>query len=380
MPELFENIWKKPWKESERVISGVIEEMRRTAQNPEWHAEGDVLKHTQMVCEAMLQTETFCSSDEKLKQILYLSALLHDIGKIKATRLEDGVLVSPGHARIGAEMARRILWQEFGLCGTAEKQQMREAICNLIANHSLPPHAIEKSNGKFRLMRAAANGELTPYFNIKMLCCLALADINGRISADKEEFAEKVILCEELAKEAGCYEKPYSFPSDYTAFSYLSGKNISPEYPLYDATWGEVILMSGLPGTGKDTWIKQNCPQLPMISLDEIRKEYGISPVGPQMQVANIASERAKEMLRKKQSFVWNATNITPDIRQRHIKLFCDYGAFVRAVYLETDLQEQMKRNKNRADAVPERAIDDMLRKLIPPERFEAHRVDWICL
>ena len=36
---------------------------------------------------------------------------------------------------------------------------------------------------------------------------------------------------------------------------------------LYDDTWGEVILMCGLPGTGKDHWIRSHCPSLPTVWL-----------------------------------------------------------------------------------------------------------------
>jgi len=49
-------------------------------------------------------------------------------------------------------------------------------------------------------------------------------------------------------------------------------------------------------------------------------------------------------------------------------------------VFLETDYQENLYRNKNRKDMVPSSVIDKMLAKLTPPERFEAHEVNWICI
>lgn len=63
---------------------------------------------------------------------------------------------------------------------------------------------------------------------------------------------------------------------------YLSGRNVVPEQPLYDDSWGEVILMSGLPGTGKDTWIMPNRLHMPVISLDDIRREIKIKPTDGQ--------------------------------------------------------------------------------------------------
>ena len=117
-----------------------------------------------------------------------------------------------------------------------------------------------------------------------------------------------------------------------------------------------------------------------MISLDEIRKEMKISPTDNQSKVVEIARERAKELLRKKQPFVWNATNISPMVRAKQINLFAQYHASTRIVYLETEWNEQLRRNSNRAEVVPEQAICHMMEELVPPEAKEAHRVDWYCV
>ena len=364
----------------EELLGGLADKMAETPQNLRWHDEGSVLEHTKLVIKAMTDTPAFLKADDRMRQILYLAAVFHDIGKIRATRLKDGKWVSPGHARVGAEMARQILLREFGLCGTPEKQDIRETVCGLIRYHSLPPYAIENGDGKLRLMRAAANGELIPSFTVRQLCTLSEADALGRIGDDKADMLDRITLCAELAKETGCYNGPYPFPTEHTAYAYFSGKNISPEYPLYDGTWGKVILLSGLPGTGKDTWIQNNCPQLPRISLDEIRKELNIPPTQNQGRVVDTARERARELLRKKQSFVWNATNILPMTRKQQVDLFAAYGASVHLVYLEAEWDEQLRRNAGRKDAVPESTISNMLEKLTPPERFEAHQVAWHCV
>ena len=362
------------------LLRPVLSELAGIPQDPFYHGEGDVLTHTRLVMEELEKLPSFRALSGEEREILRIAAALHDLGKKVCTRPEGGRLVSPGHARAGAEMARLILWRDFGLCGTPEKQNIREVVCGLIRYHSLPPYAIENGDGKLRLIRAAANGEMIPFFTVRLLCALSEADALGRICDDKDDMLDRIALCAELAKEAGCYDGPYPFPTEHTAYACLSGKNISPEYPLYDDTWGEVILLSGLPGTGKDTWIKSNCPNLPMISLDEIRKELNIPPTQNQGRVADAARERAKELLRKKQSFVWNATNILPMTRKRQVDLFAAYGASVRLVYLETEWEEQLRRNAARPDAVPEAAISGMLEKLTPPERFEAHRVEWHCV
>lgn len=371
------------WSGIENALSSFVIPMSQTEQNPEFHAEGDVWTHTKMVCETLVKLDAFRNITEDKQQAVFLAALLHDIGKISTTRWEDGKWTSPNHTLAGSKMARQFLWQELGLCGMPEKQQLRETVCNLIRYHSFPPHAIDDPDGKRKLLAIAANGQNCSGFTIELLSILCEADALGRVCLDENDrihMAEQVLLCREFAKESGCYDAPYPFPSAHTQFSYLSRKDIAPEVELYDDTWGEVILMSGLPGTGKDTWINEHDPDLPMISLDEIRREMNIPPTDNQSKVVEIARERARELLRKKQPFVWNATNISPMVRAKQIKLFTQYHASTRIVYLETDWNEQLRRNANRPDEVPEAAICHMMEELVLPEAKEAAMVEWVCV
>ena len=371
------------WSGIENALSSFVIPMSQTEQNPEFHTEGDVWTHTKMVCETLVKLDAFRSITEDKQHAVFLAALLHDIGKITTTRWEDGKWTSPNHTLAGSKMARQFLWQELGLCGMPEKQQLRETVCNLIRYHSFPPHAIDDPDGKRKLLAIAANGQNCSGFTIELLSILCEADALGRVCLDENDrihMAEQVLLCREFAKESGCYDAPYPFPSALTQFSYLGRKDIAPEVELYDDTWGEVILMSGLPGTGKDTWINEHNPDLPMISLDEIRREMNIPPTDNQSKVVEIARERAREMLRKKQPFVWNATNISPMVRAKQIKLFTQYHASTRIVYLETDWNEQLRRNANRPDEVPEAAICHMMEELVLPEAKEAAMVEWFCV
>lgn len=371
------------WNGIENQLSFFTIPMFQTEQNPEFHAEGDVWTHTKMVCETLVKLDSFCALADDQQQVVFLAALLHDIGKIPTSRWEDGRWTSPNHTLVGSKMARQFLWQELSLCGTPEKQQFRETVCSLIRYHSFPPHAIDAPDGKRKLLAIAANGQTCPMFSIELLCVLCEADALGRMCLEEQDrihMEEQVQLCREFAMECGCYDAPFPFPSAHTRYSYLAGKEIPPEVELYDDTWGEVILMAGLPGTGKDTWIHENCPDLPMISLDEIRKEMKISPMDNQSKVLEIARERAKELLRKKQSFVWNATNLSPMIRGKQVNLFNQYHASVRIVYLETDWNEQLRRNASRPDAVPEQAICHMMQELVFPEAKEAHSIQWTCI
>lgn len=357
-----------------------VEGLRQTKQSLVYHAEGDVYVHTMMVVEALKGLPEFQEINELQQHILYVSAMLHDIGKIPTTVFELGDWHAPHHAPTGSRMARELLWKEYGLCGKKELMEVREAICLLIRYHSFPPVAIEQKNARLKLHRMAANGLLSPWFSVKMLCILCKADMIGRNCNDQQEVLEKIALCEELAKEEGCYETCYPFPSPYTRRAFLSGRDVWKDQDLYDDTWGEVILMSGLPGTGKDYWIEHNMLDLPMVSLDEIRKKYKIEPSEEQGRVANMAREQAKEYLRKHQSFVWNATNITTQMRESLINLFETYHAHVCIVYLETEWQTMLQRNRLREAMVPQPIIQDMLGKMVLPEAYQARMVKWLCV
>lgn len=374
-------LWDIDWGLIETsALKEHVDAMRHTPQSPRWHAEGDVWTHTRMVCEALVSMQEYRELPPAQRQILFLAALLHDVGKTLTTRQEGQEWVSPSHSTKGALLARYFLWKEYGMCGTPELQAMREATVQLIKHHSFPPYALEKERNERKMISIAASAELVPDFSLKLLYLLSKADALGRECEDKEDFAAQVDLFAELAKEHECYEGPVKFASDYTRRAYFSGSDVWLQQELYDETWGEVVMMCGLPGTGKDYWIEHNCKDMPVVSLDDIRRRYKVSPESNQSEVASIGKAEAKVYLRKHQPFVWNATCITVDIRRQLIDLFESYGASVRIVYLETDWATQLLRNAGREYKVPEITSDAMLRKLSLPEIHEARRIQWMCV
>ncbi len=354
-----------------------LSKMADTPQNPEYHGEGDVLSHTKAVCNALIQLDEYKTASEEDKEILFLSALFHDVGKIRCTKTEDGQIVSPHHSAVGGVMTREILWRIFGLCGSEEKRALREAVSFLVRYHSYPPFAMKDENAPYKLLKISSNGLLAKGFSLDKLCILEKADVLGRISKGKDDYLERIAYCKLLSEDTGCLHSPYPFPDAYSKRAYFRKQTSRPEQQLYNSSWGEIILMSGLPGTGKSTWIENNCPHLPIVSLDDIRKKLGISPTDKQGPVVAAAHEKAREYLRKKQPFVWDATSITYDLRSKQISLFEQYGASVKAVFLETDFDEEIKRNAQRKDSVPVPVIEKMLSRLEIPEAFECESVTW---
>ncbi len=361
-------------------LGDLLERMKEIPQNPLWHGEGSVWQHTCMVCEELVRMEKFRRLERKKQVELFVAAILHDIGKLVCTRQEDGVWTSPNHTAVGAKMARALLWREYDLAGTGEKQNIRETICFLIRCHSVPMHIWEQQRPERRLIEMAAHGRQAGDFSLELLLCLVEADMRGRIAADQEKRLEELDLCRELALEWNCLHAPYPFASSYAEHAWLNGRLTYADQDLYDDTWGEVILLSGLPGTGKDTWASCHHADLPVVSLDSLRDKLGVAPTENQGAIVQAARTCAREYLRKKQPFVWNATCLSPLIRRKQVSLFESYHARVRIVFLETGFETGLERNRGRRHAVPEAVIGRMLDELVPPEQYEAQTVDWYCI
>jgi len=94
--------------------------------------------------------------------------------------------------------------------------------------------------------------------------------------------------------------------------------------------------------------------------------------------VVSRAREMAREYLRKKQSFIWNATNISRQIRELSINLFAAYNARVRIVYIEAPEERLYIQNRERESSVPAEVIRKLTARWEVADLTEAHRVDWV--
>ena len=349
-----------------------IEDMKDVQQDPIWHAEGNVFVHTQMVLDELINLPEFIELPPQEKHILVASAIFHDIEKRSTTITEiiDGQprIVSPKHAKLGEFTTRSILYKEL-----IAPFHIREEICKLVRLHGLPIWAIEKEDPRKEVIYASQ------VVNTKHLTLLAKADALGRISNDKEDLLFKIDLFQELCKEHECLGKPKNFKSNYGRFLFFNKEEVFPDYEPFNDLKFKVEVLSGLPGSGKDTFIKKNF-NLPILSLDEIRREHNIKPTDKKKngQVIQLAKEKAKEYMRNRSSFVFNATNITVDMRNKWISLFTSYGGDIRINYIEVPYKKLVHQNHNRQFKVPEKVIENMILKLEIPTVREAHDVSYI--
>lgn len=345
-----------------------LKPLENIEQNSLYHGEGNVLNHTKMVCEELIQFDEFKTLNRFEKKVLFLAALFHDIGKLKCTTIEDNQIVSPKHAIKGHLITRAIFYKFFKDIDF----KMRENIINLIRYHGLPTFFLQKDNSEKKLF------ETSQTTNIYHLYLLAKADCIGRLCSDKKNLLDNIELFKYYALENNCFYTPKSFPNDLSRFEYFRKQSRDINFEAYDNTVCEVILLCGLPATGKDTWIAENNLNLPVISLDKLRKSMNISPKDNQSKIIYVAKEQAKAYLRSKQSFIWNATNITKNTRQNLIDLFISYKAKPKIVYIETPYNELIKRNENRKEYVPINVINNMIDKLEIPSPIESCSIEYI--
>lgn len=114
------------WSQTATMPSQWLHELRKTGeleqypeifsmigvpQDPTWHPEGDVYIHTCHVLDAAADIAVREKLSESSRELLILSALTHDFGKVKATFLKNGRWTSPKHGMVSTGYAKKFLRQ-----------------------------------------------------------------------------------------------------------------------------------------------------------------------------------------------------------------------------------------------------------------------------
>lgn len=200
-----------------------FDKLRNTPQCTKWHGEGDVIKHTKLVIEALTNSIKYSEKNKYLYKILMLSALFHDIGKGVTTCFNSGKQdwSSPNHDVEGEIITRKLLEDD--------DVKMRECICFFVKNHMKPLYVANSVNGIRDLITLSNDGLYPDICTVENLILLKSCDCLGSIMEEDDGWEEKLALTKEIAIELDCLNKPYPFKDFFVKYRYFN--HSAEQYP-----------------------------------------------------------------------------------------------------------------------------------------------------
>lgn len=131
-------------------------------------------------------------------------------------------------------------------------------------------------------------------------------------------------------------------------------------------------MLVGLPGSGKSTYCKSH-PDYVHISSDALRKEMGFEAGEGTGIVFSEMMVRTKEALDKKQTVIWDATNLTSKRRMGTLAQLNKYDVSKYCICFTEPIDVCIKRNNGRTgfDKVPESVIYNMAKCFAVPNEYE---------
>lgn len=335
-------------------------EMKECIQDPDWHGEGSVWTHLQMIRNYQRKLEI---NPTQLWSLMY-----HDIFKAKTRQIIDGHVSHPKHSSLGAQYAWSEMWEND--IGTP---YLRHQIYYIILWHQRVFHIWNNPN----MFRATLNFQSNSCGVWPELIEFARADMLGRISNTATEGLDNIDLLVEWLDENDIHQLPRC---NNDKIFYFEGENRNILIPAQIPKGSHVILMMGLPGSGKDSYLQKQFSNKNVVCLDDIRKTLKINMEDNQGLVIQTALEQARVYLRKGDSFSWNSTNLTHRNRDKIIKLFRDYDASVNVHAMSTPWPEILDRNIHRPKTkqVPRQVLDRMLWSWEPIDLTKVHRLTWV--
>ncbi|WP_019586919.1 AAA family ATPase [Deinococcus apachensis] len=369
----------------------LLADLARTPQDPEWHGEGDVATHTHVVLAEAYDLAEGLRPEDRL--VFVLAAALHDLGKaLTSRRTEDATgqrrVISPRHADRGRSyLAYRL--PELGL-----PYPVIHGVMALVGHHHDLGRTLNAGSEQ-------AYRRLARQVNLPLLYLLEVADIRGRIAADRESRLEDLELFRLGAQEYGVWDTPDPYrewrdviDGELAAFSpqyrdlvreggildYEEGLIQTPHEAIargYAARAGfpQLVVTCGPSGSGKSAWVAEHLPDFDVVSLDLLREELAGKRADQSVngRVLQVAKERLKASLRARRRVVWDATNTRRDFRGIPLRLGFDYGALTTLAVFQPPLGTIFERNPARTYVVPAHVVASQVENAEFPYVTEAH-------
>lgn len=136
-----------------------------------------------------------------------------------------------------------------------------------------------------------------------------------------------------------------------------------------------LVMMVGLPASGKSTYAKQLAEKMPatVFSSDELREEM-FGDVDNQKNNQKLFQElhkRIKECLKSGNNAIYDATNISSKRRRGFLSELKNIDCIKKCVIMATSYEQCLENNRNRDRVVPEWVVKRMYMKWQTPHWFE---------
>jgi predicted kinase len=129
----------------------------------------------------------------------------------------------------------------------------------------------------------------------------------------------------------------------------------------------KIVLLVGLPGSGKSTWASG---KKGVLSSDALRELLADDPDNQTIhaRVFRVLRDLLKQRLELNRPVTYiDATNLTPKSRRDYIKLADRFDCEIEAVFFDVPAEECIRRNRGRQRIVPDEVIRKMAKELVPP-------------
>src|SRR5438105_8956399 len=137
-----------------------------------------------------------------------------------------------------------------------------------------------------------------------------------------------------------------------------------------------IVVLSGLPGSGKSTWLDCKLRQSGggALSSDAVRKLLADDETNQTVHLQVFQTIRyllEQRLAIGRPATYIDATNLTPEERRPYIDIARARGCDIEAVFFDMPLAICLERNARRHRVVPADALATMAGKLVPPSAQE---------
>lgn len=394
--------WRLDWDGMSSAFPW-LRALRDCPQDPSWHREGDVLVHTRLVVEALVAAPAWRALPAEERETLFAAAVLHDVAKPAYLQADPvGRVSTRGHAGRGEVAARQILWR-LGVPAAR-----REAVCQLVRHHQVPFFAHRRPD------RARLAILVSQTVRCDRLALLAEADARGHVCPDQAVLFEGIAAFRADAAAQRCLDRPRAFASDQARFLYCRDAAADPDADPAPPGPGRAILVCGLPGSGREAWLRATLENWPLVAQPDplltngggwegraaagaaVADGAGAGVAASAARAASAASAAAdagasaqaapadrtfdmpRAYLRAGIPFVWFGTFLTRRQRAPALAVIAEHLARVRIVHVEAPEERLYRLNHGRARPLPLLDLRRLLDAWEVPDRTEAHAVDWL--